>query len=99
VVDNRVVAARIKNDDFDAVSALNCSANVIERYHLIAQADLVFELPIDRHQIVSALILKSMAGVKEQGGIGIRRQTRKLSHRNIELALAGINGQDYLKIQ
>ena len=82
-----------------SVGALDGGANVIQHHHLISQADLVFEFAVDRHQIVSSLILQGVTGVVEERGVRAGGQARELCHRQVEIALACVHRQHDLEIE
>ena len=96
-VDDRIVAARIEDHDLDAVAAVERGAHVVERRHLVTEADLVLDFGVGRHQVVAALILDGMTGVIEQRGVGVDRQPSELGHVQIEIALVGVDRLQHLE--
>ena len=73
----RIVAARIENENLDAARPIQPDHHVVDFVQLEAQTEFVFELGIDRHQIVLSAMLHAMAGVKHQSGVGVLREPRE----------------------
>ena len=72
-------------------------AHVVDRDHLVAQADFVLQFRVGRHQVVLALILHGVAGVEEQRRVGVRHLPRELLHGLVQRPLVGIRRQHDVK--
>src|SRR6266478_8438121 len=92
-----VVATGIEDHDLDPAGALQAGANVVKGHHFVAQADLILQLRVRRHQVVLPLILKGMAGIVEKSRIRIGRQACELSHGHIKIPPAGVDSENDLK--
>jgi hypothetical protein len=55
-IGNRVVSTCVKNHYLDAARGVERRAHIVDRDEIVANADLVFQLSVDLHQVVLALI-------------------------------------------
>ena len=98
-IGERIIAAGIKNHDLDAIGAVQRSRDVLQADHLVTHADLVLELRIGRHQVIAALELHGVAGIEEQGGVGVGRPPRKVGERKIHVALGRVDRGFHLEAE
>ncbi len=93
----RIVAARVENHDLNAWRKLHRRLHIVEADHLVAKADLVLELRVDRHEVVPAPILHAVAGVVEKHGVSPSSFARELGDRLVHLPLFDVDFQRHLE--
>ena len=97
----RVVATGIEEDDVGLAFALelHLPQHEVQGHGLEIEVALVYELGIDRNEVIAAGDLEAVPCVEQQADVGLSQDSRKIAHLEIEAALVEIEAEDHLEPQ
>ena len=81
VLAERIVAAGVENDEPQFLGRLDRDQHAIQRERLVVDVGVALQLCIDRNQIVRAVHLDAVAGVIDDGDVGIAGTVGEIAQR------------------
>ena len=93
----RVVAARVEEQDVGGRLALHCPLHEIKPHHLEIERRRAPQLRIDRDQVVGARYLQTVSGVEEHADIRADERSGEIADFSLERGLVEIDPVEDLK--
>ncbi len=93
----RVVAARVEEQDVGGRLALHCPLHEIKPHHLEIERRRAPQLRIDRDQVVGARYLQTVSGVEEHADISADERSGEIADFSLERGLVEIDPVEDLK--
>ena len=78
-LDERIVAARIQQNDAELLRLSDLAKKQVERQRLVKQVPLAFEHGVRGQQIVCPAYLDAVTGIVDHGHVGLRRLNIKVA--------------------
>jgi hypothetical protein len=97
----RIVATGIEEDDVGLALALelHLPQHEVQGHGFEIEIALVYELGVDRNEVIAAGDLEAVPGVEQQADVGLSQGPREIAHLEIETALVEIEAEDHLEAQ
>ena len=95
----RIVAAGVEEDDVGLGAALELLHDARQRDQRNVDLGLVFDLRVDRHEIVLAIHLQAVAGIEEQRDVGLLGGPAELDQRLDQRAAVEVGAADHLEAE
>jgi len=94
-----IVAAGIEEHDAGLALAfkLHLLQHKVERNGFKIEITLALQLSIDRHEMVAARHLQSVAGIEQQAGVRLGEGAGKIAHLGVERLLVEVEAEDHRK--
>ena len=86
----RIVAAGVENHQPQLLHRIENPHDAIERYGLIIDIDIAFQLGVDRQQVIGAIDLDAMTGVEHQRHVGASDLVGKIPDHVPHLGVADV---------
>ena len=95
----RIVAAGVEENDVGPRVGLHAAQHQIEIDGAEIEIGLGLDLGVDRHEIVLAGDLQSVAGVEQQRHVGVRQLFAEAPHRRAHALIIEVEPADHLEAQ